>query len=260
MSNQSLIFFDIDGTLLDHDKKLPQSTKKAIAQLQEEGHIIAIATGRGPFMYLPLREELNINSFISFNGSYVVINGEVIFTNPLNREKLLELTTEGLAKDQPAVFMTEKAMHSNIDKHSSIDDSLATLKLDVAPSFDPEFNQAQEFYQTLFFIEKQDEHYYQEKYPEFEFVRWHPLSVDVIPKNGSKAKGIDVAIKFLNIDPNNVYAFGDGLNDVEMLQAVKNSVAMGNAVPEAKEVAKFVTEAVDQDGILHGLKMVDLLP
>lgn len=260
MSNQALIFFDIDGTLLDHDKKLPQSTKKAIAQLQAEGHITAIATGRGPFMYLPLREELNMNSFVSFNGSYVVIDGEVIFTNPLNAKKLLELTTEGLAKDQPAVLMTEKAMHSNIDRHPSIDDSLATLKLDVAPSFDPEFNHAQELYQTLFFIEKEDEQYYREKYPEFEFVRWHPLSVDVIPKGGSKAKGIKAAVKALNIDPDNVYAFGDGLNDVEMLQTVKNSVAMGNAVPEAKEVAKFVTEAVDQDGILHGLKMVDLLP
>lgn len=259
MSNQALIFFDIDGTLLDHDKNLPQSTKKAIAQLQAAGHFTAIATGRGPFMYVPLRDKLKINSFVSFNGSYVVIDGEVVFTNPLNEEKLLELTTEGLQKDQPAVLMTAEAMHSNVEKHPFINDSLATLKLDVAPSFDPKFNQAQKLYQTLFFIEEEAEQYYREKYPEFEFVRWHPLSVDVIPRDGSKAKGIEAAVTALNIDPEHVYAFGDGLNDVEMLKAVKNSVAMGNAVPEAKEVAKYVTKDVDQDGILHGLKMVGLL-
>ena len=259
MSNQALVFFDIDGTLLDHEKNLPQSTKKAIAQLQVAGHITAIATGRGPFMYVPLRDELKIKSFVSFNGSYVVIDDEVVFTNPLHEEKLLELTTEGLEKDQPAVLMTAEAMHSNVEKHPFINDSLATLKLDVAPSFDPKFNQAQKLYQTLFFIEEENEQYYREKYPEFEFIRWHPFSVDVIPRDGSKAKGIEAAVKALNIDPENVYAFGDGLNDVEMLKAVKKSVAMGNAVPEAKEVAKYVTKDVDQDGILHGLKMVGLL-
>lgn len=259
MSNQALIFFDIDGTLLDHDKNLPQSTKKAIAQLQAAGHITAIATGRGPFMYVPLRDELNINSFVSFNGSYVVIDGEIVFTNPLHEEKLLELTTEGLQKDHPAVLMTAEAMHSNVENHPFINDSLATLKLDVAPSFNSKFNQAQKLYQTLFFIEEENEQYYRKKYPEFEFIRWHPLSVDVIPKDGSKAKGIEAAVKALNIDSENVYAFGDGLNDVEMLKSVKNSVAMGNAVPEAKKVAKYVTKDVDQDGILHGLKMVGLL-
>ena len=47
---QKIIFFDIDGTLYDHDKKLPASTKKAVLQLQEKGYEVAIATGRAPFM------------------------------------------------------------------------------------------------------------------------------------------------------------------------------------------------------------------
>src|SRR5690625_6023994 len=78
MTNQALIFFDIDGTLLDHDKNLPSTTKSAINQLQSDGHIIAIATGRGPFMYEGLRQELNIDTFVSFNGSYVVLEDKVI--------------------------------------------------------------------------------------------------------------------------------------------------------------------------------------
>lgn len=259
MSNRALILLDIDGTLLDHDKNLPLSTKKAIAQLQEQGHITAIATGRGPFMFKSLREELNIDSFVSFNGSYVVIEGERIFTNPLNKDKLLQLTTEGLKKDHPAVFMSEVDLQSNVDNHPIINQSLATLKLDVSPSFAPIYDCNKEIYQTLFFIEDDVIDEYQKNYPEFEFVRWHPSSVDVLPKGGSKAIGIQAAIKALNISPDHVYAFGDGLNDVEMLKAVKNSVAMGNGVPEAKEVAKYVTKDVDQDGLVHGLKMIGLL-
>ena len=84
MTEQSVIFFDIDGTLLDHDKKLPPSTKQAVFKLKELGHIVAIATGRAPFMYEDLREELGIDTFVSYNGQYVVLNGEVLHTNPLH--------------------------------------------------------------------------------------------------------------------------------------------------------------------------------
>ena len=58
MSNRKLIFFDIDGTLYNSDKVVPAEAKKAVRQLKEDGHIVAIATGRGPFMYKKLREEL----------------------------------------------------------------------------------------------------------------------------------------------------------------------------------------------------------
>lgn len=259
MNNQALIFFDIDGTLLDHDKKLPSSTKKAIEQLHADGHIVAIATGRGPFMYKKLRDELKINSFVSYNGSYVVIDGKVVYKQPLNKNALIKLTQEGLEKGHPAVFLTPEGMHSNVEHHSFMEESLATLKLDVEPTFEPVIDFDQNYLQTLFFIEDKDEAYYKKQYPEFEFVRWHPLSVDVLPQGGSKAVGIQAAIEALNIKPEHVYAFGDGLNDIQMLKTVHNSVAMGNGEPEVKEVAKYVTKNVDQDGILYGLKMVGLL-
>jgi len=80
---RKIIFFDIDGTLLDHDKKLPASTKKAVQLLKEQGHEVAIATGRAPFMFKDLREELDIQTYISFNGQYIVLNGEVLYKNPV---------------------------------------------------------------------------------------------------------------------------------------------------------------------------------
>lgn len=114
-------------------------------------------------------------------------------------------------------------------------------------------------YQSLLFCTEGEEHQYEQAFNDFDIIRWHPVAVDILPKGGSKAKGIEKIVQKLGILEDNVYAFGDGLNDIEMLSTVKNSVAMGNAEEEVKEVAKYVTKSVEDDGIVHGLKLVGLL-
>ena len=76
---------------MDSDKKIPQSTKEALHLLKENGIYTAIATGRAPFMIKDLLEELEIDSYVSFNGQYVVFEGEVIYRNPLSKEQLTQL-------------------------------------------------------------------------------------------------------------------------------------------------------------------------
>ncbi|CQR47896.1 Putative bifunctional phosphatase/peptidyl-prolyl cis-trans isomerase [Paraliobacillus sp. PM-2] len=259
MNEQNVIFFDIDGTLLDHDKNLPNNTRKAIQQLQDKGNIVAIATGRAPFMYETLREELNINTFVSFNGQYVVVNGEVIYKNPLELSSLMELTELGLKHNHPIVYMDHEDMKANVPEHDYINQSIATLKIKQFPTHDPYYYQDREILQSLFFCSEGEEAFYQQQFPSFDFIRWHPVSVDILPKGGSKANGINKAIEALGISKENTYAFGDGLNDLEMLSTVTNSVAMGNAKDEVKNAAKYVTKDVDKNGIEHGLKMVGLL-
>lgn len=70
---QPMVFFDIDGTLLNEDKVIPDSTKKAVRLLQEKGVHTVISTGRVPKMFYWIQKELNISSFISMNGQYVVV-------------------------------------------------------------------------------------------------------------------------------------------------------------------------------------------
>src|SRR4051794_29643049 len=100
-----IVFFDIDGTLLDHDKKLPTSTKAAVKQLQENGVFVAIATGRSPFMFEPIRKELDIDTFVSFNGQYVVFENEVVYRNPLKRMEIKKLHEAADRNQTPLVFM-----------------------------------------------------------------------------------------------------------------------------------------------------------
>ena len=253
-----IVFFDIDGTLLDHDKKLPASTKKAVKQLQDSGVFVAIATGRAPFMFEDLREELGIDTFVSFNGQYVVFEGKVIYKNPLNQSEVRRLHMAAEENEVPIVFMNEETMQSSVPYHNRIEEALSSLKF-PHPEHQADFYEKNDIYQALLFCSEEEEGAYVGKYDKFNFIRWHTYSTDVLPFGGSKAEGIKILMDKVGFGLEDVYAFGDGLNDIEMLKAVGYGVAMGNAGQLVKQEADFVTTDVDKDGILHGLKELELI-
>lgn len=255
---KKVVFFDIDGTLLDHEKEVPTSTKESIEELQDNGTYTAIATGRAPFMYPLLRQELSIESFVSFNGQYVVFEGEEIYTNPLDKEELTRLVNVSGQKNHPLVYMTHERMLASEDNHSYIKESMGSLKFDY-PEVDPTFYEGRDILQTLLFCTEEEDEFYRAEFPEFHFIRWHPLALDVLPKGGSKAEGIKKFIEKAGFEMENVYAFGDALNDLEMLETVGTGIAMGNASDYVKSFANHVTTPVDQDGIKNGLISVGLL-
>lgn len=255
---KKIVFFDIDGTLLNHQKELPASTKKAVKELQEQGVYVAIATGRAPFMFEDLRKELEIDTFVSFNGQYVVFEGEVIYKNPLNAEKLHVLREYSEKASHPLVYLNHETMKANVENHPFINESMGSLKF-VHPEYGPSFLDEMEIYQALLFVEDEHQQSYVEAYEDFDFIRWHQYSTDILPKGGSKAIGIQRMLERLPFKKENVFAFGDGLNDIEMIDFVGTGVAMGNAHPELLKVANHVTKDVGEDGILHGLEQVGLL-
>ncbi|UOY93791.1 Cof-type HAD-IIB family hydrolase [Ectobacillus sp. JY-23] len=256
--NNKIVFFDIDGTLLDHDKRIPASTKKAVKQLQENGVHVAIATGRAPFMFEDIRKELNIHNYVSFNGQYVVFEDEVIYKNPLPGDKLHEFTQFANEINMPLVYLNEKEMKANVSNHPFVSESMGSLFFDY-PLYEPNFYQNQEIYQTLLFCEAGEEQQFIHEYPQFHFIRWHAYSMDIIPNGGSKAKGIERFIERLGFKHDQVYAFGDGLNDIEMICEVGTGIVMGNGHEKLKQVGKYVTKDVAEDGILHGLQWAGLL-
>jgi Cof subfamily protein (haloacid dehalogenase superfamily) len=255
---KKIVFFDIDGTLLDHDKKLPDATKEAIKTLQDNGIYVAIATGRAPFMYEGLREELGIESFVSFNGQYVVFENQVIYTNPLDVGKLEELLEDSKRSEHPVVHLNHETMKANHEHHRFIEESMGSLKF-PHPGYSPDFYKGRDIYQSLLFCTEEEESFYRKKYKEFTFIRWHQYSMDILPAGGSKAEGIKKMIDRLGFEMEDVYAFGDGLNDIEMLQSVGTGVAMGNAVTEVQKHADLITKPVDEDGIFFGLKELELI-
>lgn len=186
-------------------------------------------------------------------------NDEVIYKKPLSNEVLRKLTDFASTHEHPLLYMDHEDMRSNVEYHEYIDVCIGSLKVDHPVTFDPTYFEDREIYQSLLFCTEDNHQLYVDSFKDFDFVRWHQFSTDVLPSGGSKAKGIEAVIKHMGINPEKVYAFGDGLNDIEMLSYVHNSVAMGNAHESVKKYAKYVTEDVSQDGILRGLELVGLL-
>ena len=252
------LFFDVDGTLYNHDKIIPDSTLKALEIAKNNGHEIAIATGRAPFMIKDILKELNIHTYVSLNGQYVVYNDEVIFTDSISKETLTKIIEFGSARNEPVVFLDDAQMIASKGEKEEIAISLATLKYPY-PSIDATYYLNKPVYQTLIFTDEEGEKEYREQFPDIQIIRWHPVACDILPKGGSKARGIQKIQQFVNVPLENIYVFGDGLNDVEMLSYVPNSIAMGNGHTKAKEVARYVTDHVDENGIYNALKMLELI-
>ena len=256
--NKKIAFFDIDGTLLNHDKELPVETIQVIKELQQAGVYCAIATGRAPFMFKDIRETLNIDSYVSFNGQYVVFEGRPVYKNPLSIDHLKILFAEAQKNNHPMVFMNHEEMKASHSEQHYINESLGSLHF-TYPEIDSTFYNKTDLYQSLLFCEGEEIEKYRKLNLDFDYIRWHQFSCDVLPKGGSKAEGIKQMIESAGVALEDTYAFGDGLNDIEMIREAGTGVAMGNAVPETKAVSDYVTSDVNEGGLVKAIKELGLL-
>ncbi|PSL27714.1 hypothetical protein B0H99_11726 [Planomicrobium soli] len=253
-----LLLLDIDGTLLNSKKELPASAKEALLAARANGHELAIATGRGPFMAKKVLDELKIDTYITFNGQYIVHKGEPIYREALNPETLSAIVEFAEKRDHPLVFLTHEKMASSIDYHPDIDEGIKTLKYSH-PAMIEDFHLKNDIYQALLFCEKEEEPQYEEAFTDMDFIRWHRVSCDVVPKGGTKARGIERLIQKTGNSIEDTIAFGDGFNDVQMMATAGYSVAMGNGVEETKKQASYVTDHVDNDGLAKAFRHIGLI-
>lgn len=258
-----IVFFDIDDTLFvkfkDH---LPASVAPALRQLKANGIIPAIATGRAPCS-LPaqvyqLIDEVGIELLVTMNGQYVSYQGQEIEKHPIPTDKIAKIVDFFDKNQIEYAFVSQDDVYiSNAtpELHSALDPVLTGYHIDKT------YYQRHEVFQILpFYRAEQDEFVENSGILEgLRVVRWDVDSVDLFDAEGSKARGIQAAVRHLGLQMENVMAFGDGLNDLEMMQAVGIGVAMGNAHEDLKAVAQFVTDHIEENGIANFLKKAGLI-
>lgn len=253
-----IVFFDIDGTLLNQDHEIPADTKKSIERLREKGIKVAIATGRSPYHALPIAKQLDIDTYVSFNGSYVVCENQVVHENVLSNEILSSLEEIAGKHGHPLVHLSHDKFYANAENHPYVIESFEQLGMQL-PGYRTGFWKERKIYQTLLYCQAHEEPFYEQLFDRVAHVRWHKYSMDIMPFNGSKARGIEVLLGHLGLSAEEAVAFGDGLNDREMLSYVGMGVAMGNAHEETKTAANLVTKHVNEGGIAFGLQQIGLL-
>ena len=248
---KKIFFFDIDNTLLDHQTNaIPPSALQAVADLKEAGHVVVIATGRGYGHAVEFIEQVKPAYAITQNGARILKGEEVVLKHPLPQEGLTEIFA--LIESMGFYY----GVNDGLRGHVSAEVDWVTTPMDsVEISFESDLN----FYRTheifqgwLFFPEALDNEVLPElkrRFPQFDYVRWHPTALDILPSGINKMTGCDWVLSDTGIDVAHAYAFGDGLNDLEMLQGVGTGIAMGNAHPRLKEVADRIAEAIHHDGL-----------
>ena len=252
------VFFDVDGTLIDHTTgRVPESTLESLEALRRKGILIALATGRHvtEFEYLPIRD-------IDFDG-YVIDNGQIcldreknlLWGAPLSPESSAELVRIFRGKSLPLILVESNRMYINF-----VDDTVRNALADISSPPPPvEEYQGGPLYQATSFLTHDQAAQLARRLPGAKITWWHPKGIDIIPQGGSKSIGIQRFLDVFHISVEETMAFGDGENDMEMLDYVGLGVAMGNAPEKVKQAADYVTLPVDQGGIHHALRHFGLI-
>lgn len=252
-----IAFFDIDGTLIDMDTKvISEKMLYTLRQLRERGILICIATGRSPVM-LPKFEGLAFDAYLTFNGACCYNEKEKIFSNPLRREDV-QTILENAAKMHRAVSVATVDRLAANGKDRDLAEYYAFSKTELEVAEDFEQAAKEEVFQIMMGCRKGEYGLVLENTENVKIAAWWDRAVDIIPADGGKGVGVRKVLEYYHIPKEDAIAFGDGDNDMEMLEAVGTGVAMGNASDRLKAAADDLCGHVADDGIYdycvrHGL-------
>lgn len=253
---KALAFFDLDGTLLNAQSEVTDDIKIALAQLRSNGIMPVIATGRTNIEISRIAQDAGITSFITMNGQHVIHEGKVIYSQHIDEDICRKLSEKSIALGNDLGFYTPTTIR--VTKHSpQVIDAYSYIHTGLPPE-NPTYYVESPINMMLLIGENHDTIYHQE-FPELTFFRNTPFATDVISTGGSKGKGVQEYLKALGIDNLTTYAFGDGPNDIDLFNACDYGIAMGNAVPELKDLASFVSTANTDRGIINALEHLNLI-
>lgn len=257
MGKKRYLFFDIDGTLVagGYGKGyIPDSTKEALKKLRAAGHFLCIATGRAQCLAVDYMHELGFTNMVSDGGYGLTINDELLGITPLPKEDVIELIDECNEKGIPWGFSPENSPTRLVpDERFQNFARDKYMRTKIIPQLDPrDYPQIFKAYIACF-PPMEESIRALKKLP---WCRFHREYVFVEPAD--KAFGIKRIMDHLHADYTDAIVFGDAKNDLSMFTDNWTKVAMGNADPELKKLADFVTYDVDKDGIYHACETLGL--
>lgn len=232
------VFFDIDGTLVNNSRTVLKSTEQAIHSLKQQGILVGLATGRGPFFVQSFMEQLDLDFAVSYNGQYIFSKDKVISAKPIDKTSLRHLIQYAHQHKIEISFGTEsgvvgsKIMSFGMSKFSQWTSRFVPKKMThlVNKSFNHVISKAlpqqqndlfksiqEPIYQVLMLATPRETQSIEADFPNLKFTRSSPFAADIINQGMSKLEGIKLVGKEYGFDINQVMAFGDSDNDVEML-------------------------------------------
>lgn len=253
------VFFDIDGTLVSFKSHtVPESARRAIARLREQGVKVFIATGR-LMKHVGIVNDIEVDGYITVNGGYCITSaGEVIFESAFPRatvERVIDLS-EQYGFDLNVMThqdMYVSSMGERVQKIASMINIMPTVA-DVRA-----IAATQPVVQMCPYISRELEQEIMPLLPDCVGSRWIETFMDLNVRGVDKSLGIQQVMNYYGLTMAEAMAFGDGGNDLPMVRDAAVGVAMGNACDELKAVADYITSSVDEDGVSRALEHFGLI-
>lgn len=248
--NKKYFFFDIDGTLTDKEtKKVVPSAYEAIKKLQDQGHFVAIATGRAHYKAISFMKDVHIKNMVCNGGHGIVIDEKLVENAPLDFDKCLAVIQQAESLGYGVLV----APYDSDDVYGKDFRFLKQAGFRKEPStyyFDPQydFSTFENIYKMYISIPQEKESILTLKNTvdhlrfEKEYLMFQP---------DCKRLGIEKMMQYLNADYQDVVVFGDDYNDIDMFLGDWYSIAMGNACDDLKNIASEVTEKNIDNGIYN---------
>lgn len=266
----SIIALDLDGTLTNSEKNITLRTFDALMKAQREGVRLVLASGRPTFGIAALANQLQLADYggyvLSYNGGRIIdwCEKTVIFSQVVD-QKLVPILYDFAEKVQlPIVtYLPEAILASkNEGEYLAEEARINGMPVVVAQNFVEEAMQIAGG-STKFLIPGEPELLIQLESKmkaalseQMEVFRSAPFFLELPPKGIDKAQSLQRLLTHLGLERESLMAFGDGFNDLSMIQFAGQGVAMANAVEEVKSIADFVTTSNEEDGIAHALEQL----
>lgn len=244
-----LIVLDLDGTLLNSQKKISEGNLAALQSVRENGVLIAFSTARSAGAMREYIAAVQPDILISNGGALVERNGEVLFKRQLSAESTRHIIKRclELSEGQCEVTVdTEQGYFWNYKRNCDF------TKFETPDNV--QYSDFSDFNYPAYKVTAEVESEEDVRKIAAETANCGTLSFSgeiwrrFAHTEATKRHALEYICGALSIEPKEILAFGDDYNDIEMLKFC-TGVAMGNAIPEVKSAAEFEADTNDNDGV-----------
>ena len=257
--NYKAVFTDIDGTLLNTSHQVPKASKERIRQLDGQGIPFVLVSARMPKGMIGIRDEIGVRApMVCYSGALVVdADGRAMASSVLD-EKETKALCMYIKQEEPEVslnlyyedsWMVEDKKEYWVKQEMDI----TQIEADEIPFTDEGFSR--KTHKILCMgeadqIDRLEKNLVQE-FPEIRIYKSKDTYLEIMSMSASKSAAIRILEDIFSVQREEIIAFGDGHNDIDMLQYAGLGVAMGNASVEVKEAADIVTKRNDEEGLRY---------